>query len=100
MWKNIKTKLNNLKGGKDITFDQILEELGVTEHEYILAIRSSLSCPTIFLRRSANELRINSYNPVCLQAWRVNIDIQFVLDAYACAMYIFSYISKAQKGMS
>lgn len=100
LWKNIKTKLNDLKEGKNITFDQILEELGVTEHEYILAIRSSLSCPTIFLRRSANELRINNYNPACLQAWRANMDIQFVLDVYACAMYIVSYISKAQKGMS
>ena len=33
-------------------------------------------------------------------AWRANMDIQFVLDVYACAMYIVSYISKAQKGMS
>ena len=32
--------------------------------------------------------------------WRANMDIQFVLDVYACAMYIVSYISKAQKGMS
>ena len=28
------------------------------------------------------------------------MDIQFVLDVYACAMYIVSYISKAQKGIS
>ena len=28
------------------------------------------------------------------------MDIQFVLDVYACAMYIVSSISKAQKGMS
>ena len=28
------------------------------------------------------------------------MEIQFVLDVYACAMYIVSYISKAQKGMS
>lgn len=28
------------------------------------------------------------------------MDIQFVLDVYSCAMYIVSYISKAQKGMS
>ena len=28
------------------------------------------------------------------------MDIQFVLDVYTCAMYIVSYISKAQKGMS
>ena len=28
------------------------------------------------------------------------MDIQFVFDVYACAMYIVSYISKSQKGMS
>jgi hypothetical protein len=100
LWKDIKIKLNYLKEGKDITFDQLLEELSVSEHEYILAIRSSLSCPTIFLKRSPNELRINNYNPSCFLAWRANMDIQFVLDVYACAMYIVSYISKAQKGMS
>jgi hypothetical protein len=100
LWKDIKNKLNDLKEGKDVTFDQLLGELCVSEHEYILAIRSSLSCPTIFLKRSPNELRINNYNPACLLAWRANMDIQFVLDVYACAMYIVSYISKAQKGMS
>ena len=100
LWKDIKNKLNDLKEGKDITFDEMLEEFSVSEHEYILAIRSSLSCPTIFLKISPNELRINNYNSTCLLAWRANMDIQFVLDVYACAMYIVSYISKAQKGMS
>ena len=28
------------------------------------------------------------------------MDVQFVLDVYACAMYIVSYISKAQKCIS
>ena len=28
------------------------------------------------------------------------MDIQFVLDVYACAVYIVNYISKGQKGMS
>ena len=28
------------------------------------------------------------------------MDVQFILDVYARAMYIVSYISKAQKGMS
>ena len=99
LWKDIKNKLNDLKE-EDITFDQLLKELDVSEHEYVLAIRSSISCPTIFLKRNPNELRINNYNTACLHAWRANMDIQFVLDVYACAMYIVSYISKAQKGMS
>ena len=100
LWKYIKNKLNDLKEGKDITFDQFLKEMDVSECEYILAVRSSLNCPTIFLKRSPNELRINNYNSACLHAWRANMDIQFVLDVYACAMHIVSYISKAQKGMS
>ena len=100
LWKDIKNKLNDLKEGKDITFDQLLKEMDVSECEYIHAVRSSLNCPTIFLKRSPNELRINNYNPACLHAWRANMDIQFVLDVYACAMCIVSYISKSQKGMS
>ena len=100
LWKKIKNTLNDLKEGKDISFDELLKEFEVSERQYILAIRSSLNCPTIFLKRSPNELRINNYNPTCLLAWRANMDIQYVLDVYACAMYIVSYISKAQKGMS
>ena len=100
VWKNIKQQLNDMKEGENITFDQLLTNLNVSEHDYLLVIRSSLNCPTIFLKRNPNELRINNYNPTCLSAWRANMDIQFVLDVYACAMYIVSYISKAQKGMS
>ena len=98
---NLKKKhLNDMKEGEDISFDQLLVNLKLTEQNYLLAIQSSLKTPTIFLKRKPNELRINNYNAACLSAWRANMDIQFVLDIYACAMYIVSYISKAQKGMS
>ena len=100
LWKDIKKELNDQKEGVDITFDQLMENLGVSEERYILAIRSSINSPTVFLKRMPNELRVNNYNPACLKAWRANMDIQFVLDVYASAMYIVSYISKAQKGMS
>ena len=89
-----------MKEGEDITFDQLLINLKVTEQNYYLAIQSSLSSPMIFLKRKPNELRVNNYNISCLSAWRANMDIQFVLDVYGCAMYIVSYISKAQRGMS
>ena len=100
MWKDISKHLNDMKEGEEITFDQLLINLNVTEQNYYLAIRSGLNSPTIFLKRNPNELRVNNYNSACLSAWRANMDIQFVLDVYACAMYIVSYISKAQKGMS
>ena len=99
-WKCIKKQLNDMKEGHDISFDELLGKLNVTEENYVLIIRSSLKCPTIFLKGQPNELRVNNYNPACMEAWRANMDIKFVLDVYACAMYIVSYISKAQKGMS
>ena len=99
-WKNISKQLNDMKEGEDISFDQLLTNLSITEQNYHLAIQSSLHSPTIFLKRSPNEARLNNYNSACLSAWRANMDIQFVLDVYACAMYIVSYICKAQKGMS
>ena len=89
-----------MKEGQDITFDQLLLNLNVSEETYLLAIRSSLNSPTIFFKQQPNELKVNNSNSSCLSAWRANMDIQFVLDVYACAMYIVSYISKAQKGIS
>ena len=76
-WRDIKKRLNDFKDREDITFDQLLSDLEVPEETYILAIRSSLNSPTIFLKRKPNELRVNNYNAACLSAWRANMDIQF-----------------------
>ena len=89
-----------MKEGEDISFDELLLALKVSEENYLLAVRSSLNVARVFLKRSPNELRINNYNPACLRAWRANMDIQYVLDVYACAVYQVKYISKGQKGMS
>ena len=75
LWKNIKQQLNDMKEGENITFDQLLTDLNVSENDYLLAIRSSLNCPTIFLKRNPNLLRINNYNAAYLSAWRANMDI-------------------------
>ena len=38
-WKSIQTYLNEWKEGEDISFDQMLVKLGITEEKYLLAIR-------------------------------------------------------------
>ena len=85
-WKSIKMHLDEMKEGEDISFDELLLALKVTEENYLLAVRYSLNVARVFLKRSPNELRINNYNPACLRAWRANMDIQYVLDVYACAV--------------
>ena len=100
-YKHIKSALVDLQLGEgQMSFDEFLQKLSLDEETYINAIRSSLTSDKMFLKRSPNEIRINNYNEHLLKAWRANMDIQFILDPYACAMYIASYISKAQRGMS
>ena len=96
-FKTVSEKTNNMRNGEDISFDELLGKLSVSEEDYLLAIRSSLVAPRVFLKRQPDELRVNKYNQACLLAWRANMDIQFVLDVHACAMYIVSYISKGQR---
>lgn len=98
--EKIKELLDNMKYGENISFEDFLKKLKLTEDNYILAIRYTLKSYTLFLKRQPSEIRINIYNTNLLKAWRANMDIQYVLDPYACAMYILSYITKGQRGMS
>ena len=57
-------------------------------------------CDYLWYKHSVIPVSMSQCMAACLSAWHANMDIQFVLDVYACAVYIVSYISKAQKGMS
>ena len=96
----IRSLLNSMNADETMNFVEFLEKLDLTKQQYIKAIRLSLKHSTLLLKRSPSEIRINCYNPHLLKAWRANMDIQFVLDPYACAVYILSYITKGQRGMS
>jgi hypothetical protein len=98
--QRIRSLLDYIKADETMTFVEFLENLDLSEQQYIKAIRLSLKNSTLLLKRSPAEIRINCYNPNLLRAWKANMDIQFVLDPYACAVYILSYITKGQRGMS
>ena len=98
-YEKIQECLANLKRDEEISFVKFLELLALTEEQYILAIIFSLKRATL-LKRAPSEVRINSYNCNLLKAWQANLDIQYILDPYACAVYILSYITKGQRGMS
>ena len=92
--------LNSINADETMTFVEFLKKLDLTEQQYIKAIRLSLKHSTLLLKRSPSEIRISCYNPHLLKAWQANMDIQFVLDPYACDVYILSYITKGQRGIS
>ena len=97
-YNSIREQLNSLKD--DLCFDDFLTLVNLTEEDYMIAIQTSVKTEKVFLKREPYECRINPYMTDLYHVLKANHDIQFVLDAYACAMYIVSYINKSAKGMS
>jgi hypothetical protein len=102
-WNLIFERLKEIYQAKelfDIELSDFFADEKLTEEEYLLALRSSLTRPTLFLARRLSEMRMNSYNKVILEMTCANMDIQFCLDPYAAATYVASYMMKGQRGMS
>jgi len=83
-----------------LTYEEFLANIGIDHDKYISAVRSGIKRPTVFLKREANACFINAYNPILAKIWNANIDFQFILDPYACAKYVCTYISKSVGGVS
>ncbi|GFT44846.1 ATP-dependent DNA helicase PIF1 [Trichonephila clavipes] len=82
------------------TFKEFLEHLNMSYEEYLLALRSGINRPTVVLKRTVDEVLINSYNPKILSLMQANMDIQFVLDEYAVVAYLVDYVNKPGRGLS
>ena len=83
----------------DLSLAELLDKAEVTEKDYIDALEVSTNGNVVVLKREPNECFINNYNPSVMLAWQANMDIQFVLNAYACIMYVASYIMKTERSM-
>ena len=84
---------------ENVTLQQLLQACNVPMDDYITALSTSKRGHTLVLRRTPQEMNINSYNPSILRAWKANMDIQYILDAYACVMYVTSYMMKSERAM-
>ena len=74
--ETIKQVLDGMKYGEDMSFEDFLKKLGLTEESYILAIRDTLKRDILFLQRSPSEIRINNYNTYSKpdkQTWKYNM---------------------------
>jgi hypothetical protein len=80
-------------------FDQVLRAAGTTQAEFEKLLETLSKKQTIYLKRRVGDQWINNYNPHLIRCWNGNMDIQYVLDPYACVMYIVSYITKAEREM-
>ena len=83
----------------DMSLADLLNRADVSETDYVEALENSCTGNVVVLKRELSESCINNYNPAVLLAWQANMDIQFVLNAYACVMYVASYIMKTERAM-
>ncbi len=77
----------------------MLIKANVDRNDYVKALEVTNSGTVVLLKRSPNEQNVNNYNPSVMSAWQANMDIQYVLNAYACVMYVASYVMKTEKAM-
>ena len=82
-------------GNTDLSLIELLDKAEVSEAEYVDALEMSCNGNSVVLKREPDECFIN-YNPSVMLA---NMEIQFVLNAYACVMYVASYIMKTERSM-
>ena len=99
VFSQVQKILDEISDFENVTLDHVLEASGVTMEEYIDALSISKNGHSVVLQRKLLEMNINNYNPAVLRAWRANMDIQFILDAYACVMYVTSYMMKSERAM-
>ena len=66
---------------------------------FIEALTLSSKRHMVILKRQPKEQFINNYNPLLLSVWQANMDIQLILDTYACVMYVTSYLCKSERAM-
>ncbi|XP_062580740.1 uncharacterized protein LOC134242656 [Saccostrea cucullata] len=92
LWDAVKSNEDESASSSDL-----LQKAGLTQKEFEKCFSFITKRNTVVLQRQPNELFINQYNMHLLRAWNANMDIQYVLDAYSCVVYIISYISKAER---
>ncbi|KAI4883077.1 hypothetical protein NFI96_008887 [Prochilodus magdalenae] len=79
--------------------DDLFGSMGINQDLFEAAYIRMTKKTTFVLKRKPCDVWVNQYNKELLRCWNANMDIQFVVDAYSCIVYIISYISKAEREM-
>ena len=97
---NLLTSVWDAMSSPDCTYksvEEVFEQLNVTHEQYEKAHCALAQRNTIIFKRTVPDVWVNPYNKHILEAWNGNMDIQPVLDAESCLMYMVKYILKAER---
>ena len=83
---------------EDISMNELLLK-GVSCDMYLCGLKNCSTSSSVVMQRKPSESWINTYNPDVIRVWRANMDLQYILDPYACVMYIAAYMLKSECSM-
>ena len=84
---------------EDISMDELFLKAGVSSNIYLCGLKICSTGNSVVMQRKPSESWINTYNPDVLRIWKANMDLQYILDPYACVMYIAAYMLKSERSM-
>ena len=98
--KNAKDLLESDGIKEDMSIDEFISKLGVTDEEYHQAVGTMEKGTQLILKRQVSERFINYYNREVQKAWIANTDFQLAFDTYSIVTYMISYVGKDDTGMT
>ena len=73
----------------------------IAKQRYLNALKADIKgAGFVYQKRDPKDVFINNYNKKLMPILQANHDIQYVVDHFACANYITSYLTKNESGMS
>ena len=66
----------------------MLAMANANQNDYEKAISTITSGSVVVLKCNPKDCNVNNYNPNILKAWQANMDIQDVMNPYACVIYV------------
>ncbi len=100
--ESIMKKVRECLLNSDAVYDSVesmFASIGINQEIFECAYNKMTKKTNVVLKRKPSDVWVNQYNKDLLRCWNANMDIQFVVDAYSCIVYIISYISKAEREM-
>ncbi|KAK8759627.1 hypothetical protein V5799_002740 [Amblyomma americanum] len=83
------------------SFEYMWEQHGIRDFgHYQMVIPAGLTRPTLMLKRDLDQCNVNAFNPWIGHVLNSNMDLQIILDVYACAAYVVEYVNKSNRGVS
>ncbi|CAN7949023.1 unnamed protein product, partial [Ixodes hexagonus] len=90
-----------LERGSFVSLEDFLTTFDVrSDAEYMDILRAGFTRPCVLHRRTPAQKMVNPFNPWIAKVLDSNMDLQVILDHYACATYVVDYVNKADRGMS